>query len=152
MLEMTRWNPNADMARFRETFDQLFNRFVDRRLGGGIIGSQELSERLWSPRVNIRETSDAYELFAELPGMSKDDIEITLENQTLTLKGARIFEDAGNSAAYHRVEREYGSFSRSFGLPNRVDASKVRAEFENGVLHLTVPKLEEAKPRRIEIA
>lgn len=152
MLEMTRWNPNTDLARFRDTFDQLFNRFVDRRLGGSAIGSQELSERVWSPRVDIRETNDAYEISAELPGMSKDQVEITLENQTLTLKGARVFEDMGDRAAYHRVEREYGSFSRSFGLPNRVDASKVRAEFKNGVLHLTVPKLEEAKPRRIEIA
>ncbi len=114
--------------------------------------SEEMSTRTWSPAVDIRETEDSYLVHAELPGLSKDDIEITLEDNILKLSGERRFEKDVNEEEYHRIERSYGSFTRAFSLPSRVDSSKVEAAFNNGILTLTVPKVEEARPRKISIS
>ena len=104
------------------------------------------------PPVDIQETADGYRLQAELPGLTKDDISITLENNVLRLSGERKFEKDAKKESFHRIERTYGTFSRAFALPQQVNGEGVQASFENGVLTIPVPKAEQAKPRKIAIS
>jgi HSP20 family protein len=118
--------------------------------------SQLLSEpataRPWTPAVDIRETENALVVKADLPDVDEKDIDIRIENGTLALKGERKFEkDETVKGGYHRIERSYGAFARYFTLPDTVDAEKVQAEFKNGVLTITLPKKEAAKPRTIKV-
>jgi HSP20 family protein len=155
---MTRWNP-ANGLNARDPFFRLVDSFFNQDL----LPSEEVSNRSWMPPVDIQETEEAYRLVAELPGLTKDDINITLENNVLRLTGERKFEkgvtgetkDAKKEAknqGYHRIERAYGTFVRAFTLPSQVSHDKVEAKFENGLLTIMVPKAELAKPRRIAIA
>jgi HSP20 family protein len=112
----------------------------------------ETVARAWAPRVDILENETSYQVTAELPGVKKDDVEITVENNLLTLKGERKFEKDVNKEQYHRIERAYGTFARSFTLPNRVSQDQVQAKFDNGLLMITIPKAAEARPKKIEIA
>jgi HSP20 family protein len=105
----------------------------------------------WSPAVDIFETDNAIVLKAELPGMTEKDIDLTVDRNLLTIKGERQFENEVNKDNYHRVERAYGSFMRSFQLPATVDTTKVQAEQKNGILTVTLPKKEEEKPKKINI-
>jgi HSP20 family protein len=107
--------------------------------------------RPWSPSVDILETADELELKADLPDVNLEDIEVRIENQTLTLKGERKFENEETTTGYHRIERNYGTFVRSFTLPASVDAEKVAAEYKNGVLIVKVSKKEAAKPRQVKV-
>lgn len=143
-----RWNPQTHLLRGR--MDRLFNEML-RDYWGPETGSEEVSSRVWAPPVDIREGSDALTLTAELPGLTKDDVSITLENNVLTLSGERKFEKETQGEAYHRIERSYGSFSRSFTLPSTVRTDTVEARFEHGVLTVSLPKQEESKPRKITI-
>lgn len=115
--------------------------------------SEPASARPWAPAVDIRETENALIVKADLPEVDEKDIDIRIENGTLVLKGERKFEknDTGKGG-YHRIERAYGEFARYFSLPETVDAEKVGAEFKNGVLTVTLPKKEAAKPRTIKVA
>jgi len=142
---VTRWNPAAAYLT-REPVSRLLDNFFNDLQG------EEVSNRGWMPPVDIQETEDAYKLHAELPGLTKDDINITLENNVLRLSGERKFEKEVQKESYHRIERTYGAFSRAFALPQQVDADGVQAAFENGVLTITVPKAEQAKPRKISIS
>ena len=144
MANVIRWNP-SQVAAAREPLFRLFDTFFNE-------GGEDLASRTWTPPVDIQETDDSYRIQAELPGMTKDDIEITLENNVLRLSGERKFEKDTKKENYHRIERTYGSFTRSFALPTQVGSDKVQAKFENGVLTIVVPKAEQAKPRRISIA
>jgi HSP20 family protein len=110
-----------------------------------------LSTRTWAPPVDIYETENDIVLKAELPGVDPKDVEVRVEDSTLYLKGERKFEKEVEDENYHRVERSYGSFARSFSLPNSINAEKVKAEYKDGLLTLTLPKREEAKPRTIKI-
>ena len=143
---VTRWNPAAAAYLTREPLSRLFDTFFNDLQG------EEVSNRSWVPPVDIQETADGYKLQAELPGLTKDDINITLENNVLRLAGERKFEKDVKKENYHRVERTYGTFTRAFALPQQVTAEGVQAAFENGVLTITVPKAEQAKPRKIEIS
>ena len=106
----------------------------------------------WSPSVDIFETATEIVIKAELPGMEAKDIDIRLENNVLMLKGERRFEKDTRNESYHRVERSYGSFSRSFSLPAFVDESKVRADYKDGLLKITLPKKEPAKSKEVKIS
>ncbi|HEX9940597.1 MAG TPA: Hsp20/alpha crystallin family protein [Thermoanaerobaculia bacterium] len=141
---MTRWNPSAAYLT-REPFSRLFDTFFNDLQG------EEVGNRGWVPPVDIQETADGYKLEAELPGLTKEDINITLENNVLRLSGERKFEKDVKKENYHRVERTYGAFSRAFALPQQVNPEGVCAAFENGILTITVPKAEQAKPRKIAI-
>jgi HSP20 family protein len=144
MNNVTRWTPtSAYLTRepFFRMFDTLFN-----------TDMQGEETRAWVPPVDIQENADAYLFHAELPGLTKDDINITLENNVLRLNGERKFEKDAKKENYHRVERTYGNFTRTFTLPTQVDAENVQAAFENGILTITVPKAEQAKPRKIAIS
>ncbi len=107
--------------------------------------------RPWTPAVDIFETENELVLKADIPDVDMKDIDIRMENGTLALKGERKFENAEQKKGYHRVERSYGSFARYFTLPETVDAEKVQAEYKNGVLTVTLPKKEVAKPRQIRV-
>jgi HSP20 family protein len=107
--------------------------------------------RPWTPAVDIWETENELVLKADLPDMKMEDIDIRLENGTLALKGERKFENEEKKKGFHRVERSYGTFARYFTLPDTVEADKVRAEYRNGVLTVTLPKTEMAKPRQVKV-
>ena len=109
-------------------------------------------ETTWSPRVDVVEDKDAYKLHAELPGLEKKDINVAVDNGVLTISGERAFESKEDKdSGYRHYERSYGSFSRTFKLPEHVDASKIKANHKNGMLELTLPKTELAKPKQIEV-
>ncbi len=122
-------------------FEDTLNRFF----------SDNLAARPWSPSVDISETQDALLLTADLPGVKLEEIDLKLEDGTLTLSGRREFEKKEEKGAYHRIERSYGSFQRAFSLPDSVDVDKVSASMENGVLKVTLPKKEVAKPKTIKV-
>lgn len=143
-----RWSPANDLLRER------VNRLFEQAFGETYAGSEseEVSSRSWTPAVDIAETEDALTLYAELPGLSKENVEITLEDNVLTIKGERKFEREETKENYHRIERAYGTFHRSFHLPSNVRSDQVEASFKEGVLRVDIPKQEEAKPRKIAIS
>jgi HSP20 family protein len=113
--------------------------------------SEPRTGRPWSPAVDILETEDAVMLKADLPDMKIEDIDIRVENGTMILRGLRKFEKDENVKGYHRIERSYGEFVRSFAVPQTVETDKVGAEYKNGVLTITLPKKETAKPRQVKV-
>lgn len=143
---MIRWTPANTYFAAREP---LF-KFIDSVLSDA--QGEEIAARTWVPPVDVQETEEAYKLYAELPGLQKDDIQITLENNVLRLSGERKFERDVKKENFQRIERTYGTFTRSFTLPTQVNAESVQAVFNNGVLTISVPKREEAKPRTIAIS
>lgn len=148
-MTLMRWNPIRDLA--TEIFDlqKEINRMFDRFFRG--FEDEEIRVVSWSPRVDISETNDEYIVRAEIPGVSKDDVKITIKDDILTISGEKKQEKETKGENFHRVERVYGSFSRSFVLPGSVKVDKVEAKFKDGVLTIKLPKVEEAKPKEIEI-
>jgi len=146
--------PRRRAALTRDPFyagvDQLFNDF----LGANSLFGRSVGEGLrdtWVPAVDVQETDKTFVFTAELPGLGKENIEITLEENLLTLNGEREFDEKEEGKTNHRIERAFGKFSRSFNLPSQVDNTKVEASFKDGLLTIEVPKSEQAQPRRIEI-
>lgn len=135
---------------------EVFNRAFAPLFTGDIATPEENENetvaRVWAPRVDILENDEAFQVTAELPGIKKEDVEITVENNVLSLKGERKFEKDVNKENYHRIERTYGAFARSFTLPTRVASDRVEAKFDTGLLTITIPKVAEARPKKIEIA
>jgi len=146
-MAIVRWDPFQDLISLQERMNRLFEQTLDRSRGereGMVAGT-------WAPAVDIYETPDSIVLQAELPGLSKDDIDIQVRDNVLTLKGERRSEKEVKEGNYLRVERAYGGFQRAFTLPAAVQADKVRAVFKDGVLDVSIPKAEEAKPKQIKI-
>jgi HSP20 family protein len=114
--------------------------------------SEPRANRPWSPAVDIFESENALTLKADLPDVKIEDIDVRVEHQTLTVRGNRKFEKEENTKGYHRIERSYGEFVRSFAVPSTVDTEKVLADYKNGVLTITLPKKEAAKPRQVKVA
>lgn len=148
MNALNRWNSPSTVVspRFSRLFDELFSDTPSR-----FLGDTTLDRGSWLPAVDVRETENEIVLDVELPGLTKKDIEVSIENNVLTLSGERRFENEQNRDSFHRVERGYGKFTRSFTLSSTVDREKVEAKFNDGVLTIRVPKSETAKARRIEI-
>ena len=147
---IARWTPTGDVVRdrFGRMIEDAFNDML-RPYG---TDAEAVSSRTWIPRVDIREGADGLTLMMDAPGLTKDDLNITLENNVLTIAGERKFEaDEKANESYHRLERQYGAFSRSFTLAPTVRTDKVEATFQDGVLTIQLPKQEESKPRRISI-
>ena len=113
--------------------------------------SQPRTSRPWSPAVDILETENELVVKAGLPDVRLEDIEVQVENQTLSIKGERRFEEDASAQGYHRIERSYGSFVRSFAVPNSVDTEKVSADYKNGVVTIKLPKKEAAKPKQVRV-
>jgi HSP20 family protein len=147
MPSIVRWDPFKEMAGLQDRMNRLF----DDVWGRGRRGEEEFISGGWVPPVDVRETKDSLEIAAELPGIDPKNVEVAVEAGILSLRGARTFEKAAEGETYHRVERAYGAFERSFTLPGNVDSEHIQAIYHNGVLHLTVPKREEAKPKAISI-
>jgi len=136
---------------FRD-FQRRLNRVFGENFGFWPEGEEALSLSKWSPACDIFEDENTLMIKAELPGVNRDNVKVSIENNILTIRGERKFEDEVKRENYHRVERAYGEFMRSFTLPNYVDAAKIKAEFKDGMLNLTLPKLEEAKAKHIDVA
>jgi HSP20 family protein len=113
--------------------------------------SEPRASRPWSPAVDIIETEDELVLKADLPDVKLQDIDVQVENETLTIKGERKFQQESKSQSFHRIERSYGQFVRSFSLPSMVDTEKVAADYRDGVLTVTLPKRDAAKPRQVKV-
>ena len=145
-MAIVRWEPFRDLLATQRDFDRLF-----KEAFSPFSGETEQSTRAWAPPVDIYETDNNIVLKAELPGIDPKDLEIRVEDNTLYLKGERKFEKEVKEEDYHRVERSYGAFSRSFSLPSSIDADKVKAEYKDGLLTLTLPKREVVKPKTIKI-
>lgn len=145
MTRLIRWNPVREMMTLRNDFDRLFENFMD---------SPEFHENRgldWGLALDVTENENNFTIKASVPGINPDDIDITLSNNVLTIKGEFKEENNVEEEKYHLRERRSGSFGRSVTLPVSVDADAVEADYDNGVLTLTVPKAEEVKPRRISI-
>ena len=153
MLE--RWEPFRGIRRRGDLFSELsrmqqeMNRFFDEFFGER---RSELEEGAWMPSVDVSETKTELKVRAELPGMTHDDIELNLQDNVLTLKGEKKQEKKEEKEDYQRTECCYGSFTRSFTLPASVDQDNVQATFKDGILEITLPKSEKAKPKKISIS
>lgn len=148
MLPITRranggWGPMGDMLNLRRDMENLLDTFGYGR------GSE--SAVVWAPPINVREDGEQVYVEAELPGVRPDDVEISVENGMLTISGEKHAEQEQKEASWHVVERRYGRFERSFTLARAVDVDNIKASFRDGVLRITMPKREEAKPRRIRV-
>lgn len=137
-------NPFGTLSTLNRVVEEFLGDYTRPYEGGEV-------SRAWQPPVDIVETEHAYEVRAELPGIAKEDVQLSLENNILTLSGERKFEKDVEKGNFHRIERAYGTFNRSFTLPARVSTERVEAKYDNGLLTVVIPKAEEAKPRRIEI-
>lgn len=145
-MAIIRWDPFRDLMTLRERMNRLFEDTFSAR-----GEERDLISGSWTPSVDIYESENALVLTAELPGVDENDIEIKIEDNTLTLNGERKFEKETKQENYHRIERAYGTFSRSFTLPQSIDHDKIQAEHENGILKITMPKKAELKPRKVKI-
>jgi HSP20 family protein len=146
-MALVRWNPARDLVSMRDEMNRLFGEVFGRAAND----DASWFAGAWTPPVDIFETEDALVMKAELPGFTKDDISIELKENALTLRGERKHEMENKEENYHRRERVYGAFQRSFMLPTTVDQNNVQATYKDGVLELRLPKVEAAKPKRISI-
>lgn len=146
-MAITKWDPFKDLMILRDRMNRLFEDLVTSPR----FEDTEIMQSTWSPAVDIYETENELVLTAELPGIDEKDVEIKIEDNTLSIKGERKFEKETKEENYHRIERAYGSFFRSFSLPHYVDQEKISAEFENGLLRIHMPKKAEVKPRKVKI-
>jgi HSP20 family protein len=141
-MALVRWDPIRDLTALQGEVNRLFSR----------VGSADLGDRqAWTPSIDVIETDEAVKLKAELAGMDPKDISIEVQDNVLTISGERHFEEEVKEDKYYRIERRYGSFSRSIAMPQAIDEEKIQANYENGVLEVSVPKAEIPRPRKIEV-
>jgi HSP20 family protein len=145
-MAIIRWDPFRDLVTLREKMNRLFEEAYSSR-----GDEKDMITSTWTPSVDIYEKEHELVLSAELPGIEDSDINIEIENNTLTLKGERKFTKEVNEENYHRIERAYGSFARSFSLPHYIEQENIAAEHENGILKITMPKKAESKPKKISV-
>jgi HSP20 family protein len=143
-MAMSRWDPFRELSSIQNELNRLFGRTFSAETG-------EAREAAWVPAIDVAETQDRFVITAELPGVEPDDVDISVENSVLTLRGDRRFYRETKEDDFHRIERRFGSFARSITLPSTADPERIRASFDGGVLTIEVPKKEEAKPRKIQI-
>lgn len=145
MTQLTRRTPNRTLRDLQREVDSIFDRFFGRGSG------DEGPSAVWAPSTDLTETDDAFELQMDVPGLSKEDIKLNLQNNTLTVSGERAREQKQDDEDHVRVERVFGSFHRTFTLPDAVDPDNIEATYDDGVLTISVPKTEESTRRQIEI-
>ena len=148
-MQIVRWEPSRDLVslqgRMNRLFDESFSGSARTNDDDWALGGS------WAPAVDIYEKDGNIVLKAELPGIDAKSVDVRVENNVLTLRGERKFDESVSKDNFHRVERAYGTFTRSFTLPTVVDTGKIKAEFKEGVLKLTLPKREESKPKQIQV-
>ena len=147
MSSMIRWEPFRDLVSLRDRMDRLFG----EGLGRSWPMEEGLSTGVWNPAVDVYETHDSIVLKADLPDVTKDDVDISVEGNVLTIRGERKREQEVKEKDFYRMERSYGAFTRSFTLPGTVNPEKIEACFTGGVLTVTLPKREESKPKQIKV-
>jgi HSP20 family protein len=145
-MALVRWDPIRELDSLQGDMNRLFDRFFE----GGRTANGSTARR-WIPAMDLVETEDHLVLRGDLPGMTEDDVDIEIKDSVLTVSGERKSESEDKREGYHRVERSFGSFSRSLTLPQGIDPERVEAKFENGVLEVQIPKPAEAKPTRVQI-
>ena len=148
MNAITRWDPFRELDELQSRLSTLFGRAPIRKNGAK---DEALAVAEWAPLVDIVEDDNEYLIKAELPEVKKDEVKVTVQDDVLTITGERQYEKEEKEKKYHRVERAYGSFARSFTLPEDADGEKVAAEFKDGVLKVHLPKSEKARPKTIEV-
>jgi HSP20 family protein len=136
-MSLSHFDPLANLRLFEDAFTRML--------------TEPQTNRPWAPSVDIYETDNELVLKADLPDVDLQDIDVRVENQTLSISGERKFEKEENSKGYHRMERNYGRFTRSFAVPNSFDTEKIAAGYKNGVLNVSLPKKEAAKPRQVKV-
>jgi HSP20 family protein len=151
MQTLTRWEPLREMEDFQNRLSNLSTLFGRplRRTNGH--GREDITLADWMPLADITEDEREYLIKAELPELKREDVKVTVENGVLIISGERKFEKEEKKRKFHRVERGYGTFMRSFTLPDDADGTKIKAEFKNGLLTVHLPKSERAKPKQIEV-
>jgi HSP20 family protein len=147
-MALIRWEPARELNSLQSEMNRLFNTFFDTPTSAAGNGPS----RRWIPAMDLVETEDHFVLRADLPGLSEEDVNVELEDNVLTVSGERKVEREDKKEGYYRVERSYGEFQRSLTLPEGVDADKIEAAFDKGVLEVRIPKPEERKPRRVAIS
>ena len=147
MMNLVRWNPYGEMTAMRNRINRMFNEpyWLTSRM------DDDTGMGMWNPAVDLYEKGDHFVIKAELPGVDKKDISIDLKDRVLTLSGERSYENEVKEENYYRKERSYGKFQRAFTLPSDVDSDKIKAEFNDGLLQIEVPKPEEQKPKQVTI-
>ena len=145
MTSLIRFSPTRELRQMQREVDRLFDNFLSNGSNG------ETESAVWTPRVDLAETEDAYLIHLDVPGLKREDLDISVHNGTLTVSGERKHEVKEEKANFVRMERAYGRFYRSFTLPARVVADAIEATYADGVLDIRVPKAEESKPRRIDV-
>ena len=148
-MAMIRWEPVGELHSIQNEMNRLFNTFFEAPTQGN---RPDPMQRRWMPPMDLVETADHFVLRADLPGLSDDDVDISLEDNVLTISGERKTKHEEYSEGYYRIERGSGTFSRSLTLPEGVDPSSVRASFDRGVLEVRIPKPEQRKPRKVAIS
>lgn len=143
-MALARFDPFRDLMELQHRINRLFE---ETSRGG----REELTRTVWSPSVDIYEEPAAIVIEADLPGMSKDQVTVNLKNNVLTIQGERKLEHEEKRDNYHRIERAYGSFTRSFTIPSNINTEQIEAEFKDGVLRIQLPKREEAKPKQVTV-
>lgn len=146
-MALVRWDPFRELEEVSDRLNRMFARPA-MRTGNG---KETMIVADWTPSVDISETEGEYQIKAEIPDVKKEDVKVTLEDGVLTIQGERKQEKEDKGKKFHRIERSYGSFVRSFSLPDVIEEEKVKAEFKDGVLNLHLPKSEKAKPKAIEV-
>ena len=146
-MTLVRWDPFRELEDMSDRLNRMFSRPALPRANG----KETMVVADWVPSVDVSETEAGYQIKAEIPDVKKEDVKVTLEDGVLTIQGERKQEKEETGKKYHWVERSYGSFVRSFTLPDLIDEEKVKAEFKDGVLNLQLPKSEKAKPKAIEV-
>jgi HSP20 family protein len=143
-MALIRWDPMRELDSLQGDMNRLFDRFFEGRAPNGV-------SRRWIPAMDLVETEDHLVLRGDLPGMTEDDVDIEIKDGVLTVSGERKADQEEKGEGYHRVERSFGRFSRSLSLPQGIDAERVEANFDSGVLEVRIPKPAEAKPTRVQI-
>lgn len=144
-MAIVKYNPFGELRAMQEQMNRLLDLAWNKETG------EELKEGIWQPPVDIYEDENTVVIKAELPGVDQNDIQVKIEDSTLTLRGERKHDQTVKKENYHRIERYYGSFQRSFSLPRTVDQEKVKATCEKGILTITLPKKEETRPKQITV-
>lgn len=146
-MAISRWRPTRDMFSLQNEINRMFNDFL-----GWSTGERAADGQTWSPSVNVYDNKDSVVAEVEVPGIDRKDLHISVENNVLTIRGERRWEEKKEERSYHQVERLYGTFQRSFTLPTNVNPERVKATCKDGILTITMPKVEAAKRKEIPVS
>lgn len=149
-MALVKWNPAKELMNMEREFNKMLNS-LSTRFGITTEADDELENAVWMPLTDILEEDDKYILNMDLPGIEKKDVKISYANGQLTVSGERKQEKEKKGTTYHRIERAFGKYYRSFNLPEKILEDKIEAEFKDGALTITIPKAEEARPKEIEV-